>query len=202
MISGLELTSTTRKDFDLQEINYDMNVLDILTAQQCAQTLSHIDIINRYDVKLFIELGTYMGGALVYVIPNLMLDQEFKYVGFEVLPWTVNGKIRRFESEHPRCQIILEDMFFERHLSAMSDLIKSTEGAVYVFCDGGDKPKELMTFSAFLRIGDIISVHDYVENQTGEVTDADLALLSDDFMPLDEKLRKDLLWMPTFIRVK
>ena len=202
MNSGLELTSTTRKGFDLQEINYNMNVLDILTAQQCAQTLSHIDIINRYDVKLFIELGTYKGGALVYAIPNLMLDQEFRYVGFEILPWKVDSKIKRFESEHPRCRIILEDMFFERHLSTTSNLIKATEGVVYVFCDGGDKRKELLTFSKFLRVGDIISVHDYVENQTGEVTDADLDELSDDFVPLDESLRKDILWMPTFIKVK
>ena len=202
MISGLKLTSTIRDGFELQEINYDMDVLNILTAQQCAQVCLHIDIINRYDVKLFIELGTYMGGGLAYVIPNLMLDQEFRYVGFEILPWKVDGKIRRFESEHPRCQIILEDMFFEHHLSAMKEIIESTEGTVYVFCDGGDKPKELQTFSKFLRIGDIISVHDYVEDQTGEVTDADLEKLSDDFEYLDEHLRKDLLWLPTFIRVK
>jgi hypothetical protein len=197
-----KLTTTNRKGFELQEINYNMNVLDILAAQQCAQICLHTDIINRYNVKLFIELGTYMGGGLVHVIPNLMLDREFRYVGFEILPWKVDGKIRRFESEHPRCQIFLEDMFLEHHLSAMSELISSTRGTVYVFCDGGDKPKELYTFSEFLRVGDIISVHDYVEDQTGEVIDADLEKLSDDFVPLDEELRKDLLWMPTFIRVK
>jgi len=202
MNSGLELTSTVRKKFELQEINYEMNVLDILTAQQSAQVLSHIDIINRYNVKLFIELGTYRGGGLVHVIPNLMLDPEFRYVGFEILPWQVDGKILRFASGHPRCEIILEDMFFRHHLSAISKFIEDTKGTVYIFCDGGDKPKELLTFSKFLRVGDIISVHDYVETQTGEVTDADLDRLSEDFAPLDEKLRKDLIWMPTFIRVK
>ena len=202
MNSGLELTSTVRKNFELQEINYDINVLDILTAQQSAQVLSHVDIINRYNVKLFIELGTYRGGGLAYVIPNLMLDRQFRYVGFEILPWQVDGKILRFAREHPRCEIILEDMFFRHNLSAMSALIENTDGAVYIFCDGGDKPKELATFSKFLRVGDIISVHDYVEDQTGEVTNADLARVEEDFMPLDEKLRKDLLWIPTFIKVK
>ena len=202
MNSELKLTSTVRKNFELQEINYEMNVLDILTAQQCAQVFSHMDIINRYNVKLFIELGTYMGGGLVHVIPNLMLDQEFRYIGFEIIPQKVNGKILRFAYDHPRCDIILEDMFFRHHLATISEFIKSTEGTVYIFCDGGDKPRELITFSEFLRVGDIISVHDYVENQTGEVTDADLDRISDDFAPLDEKLRKDLIWMPTFIKVR
>ena len=201
-VPDFELTVTTRKGFELQEINYAMNVLDVLVAQQPAQILSHIDIINRYKVKLFVELGTYMGGGLTYVIPNLVLDQDFRYMGYEILPDTVNNKIFAFASEHPRCEIMLQDMFIPHNLSVVSAAIASTQGCVYVFCDGGDKPKELETFSKFLRIGDIISVHDYVEDQTGETTDIDLEKLGDDFAPLDEELRKNLLWMPTFIKVK
>ncbi len=200
-IPDFELTITTRKGFELQEISYSMNVLDVLAAQQPAQILSHIDIINRYKIKLFVELGTYMGGGLVHVIPNLILDRNFSYIGYEILPEKVNNKILAFASEHPRCEIILQDMFIAYNLDAVSEAITSTRGCVYVFCDGGNKPKELETFSKFLRVGDIISVHDYVEDQTGEVTDQDLEKLGDDFVPLDEELRKNILWMPTFIKV-
>ncbi|MCK5346822.1 MAG: hypothetical protein KAR20_25615 [Candidatus Heimdallarchaeota archaeon] len=200
-IPDFELTITTRKGFELQEISYNMNVLDVLAAQQPAQILSHTDIINRYKIKLFVELGTYMGGGLVHVIPNLILDQNFSYIGYEILPEKVNNKILAFASEHPRCEIVLQDMFIAYNLGVVSEAIASTRGCVYVFCDGGNKPKELETFSKFLRIGDIISVHDYVEDQTGEVTDQDLEKLGDDFEPLDEELRKNILWMPTFIKV-
>ncbi|HVC19675.1 MAG TPA: hypothetical protein VNE16_06335 [Vicinamibacterales bacterium] len=34
-------------------------------------------------------------------------------------------------------------------------------GTTYVFCDGGDKVRELQTFSAFLKPGDVIGAHDY-----------------------------------------
>ena len=200
-IPDFELTVTTRKGFELQEISYNMNVLDVLAAQQPAQILSHIDIINRYKIRLFVELGTYMGGGLVHVIPNLILDRNFSYIGYEILPEKVNNKILAFASEHPRCEIILQDMFIAYNLDVVSEAIASTRGCVYVFCDGGNKPKELETFSKFLRVGDIISVHDYVEDQTGEVTDQDLEKLGDDFAPLDEELRKNILWMPTFIKV-
>ncbi len=47
-----------------------------------------------------------------------------------------------------------------------------------------------------------MSTHDYVEDQTGEVTDQDLEKLGDNFAPLDEELRKNILWMPTFIKVR
>jgi hypothetical protein len=80
--------------------------------------------------------------------------------------------------------------------------IRNTPGAVYIFCDGGNKPKELLTFSQFMRIGDIISVHDYTDDQTGEIRDVDLAKLGDAFAPLDEEWRKNILWLPTFIKVR
>jgi len=201
-IPDFELTVTTRKGFELQEINYNMNVLDVLAAQQPAQILSHIDIINRYKIALFVELGTYMGGGLVHVIPNLILDRNFRYMGYEILPEKVKDEILFFAFDHPRCELILQDMFLAHNLEAVSDAIASTQGRVYVFCDGGNKPKELEIFSKFLRVGDIISVHDYVEDQTGEITDQDLEKLGDDFASLDEELRKNILWMPTFIKVR
>jgi hypothetical protein len=34
-------------------------------------------------------------------------------------------------------------------------------GKVFVLCDGGDKPRELMTFGKYLKSGDVIAAHDY-----------------------------------------
>lgn len=34
-------------------------------------------------------------------------------------------------------------------------------GRSFIFCDGGDKRRELATFARYLKMGDIIGVHDY-----------------------------------------
>src|SRR3972149_5028325 len=202
MLSKNAVLTRTRKGIDLYEFDYNMNIDGILTAQGYGQIWSHIDCVNRYKVKLFIELGMYMGGTLPYLIPNLVLDHSFSYLGFEKIENTVNGRLITFSNQNPRCRIILDDMFSPPSMGIIAKSVVNTHGAVYIFCDGGNKPKELMTFSRIMRVGDIISVHDYTEDQTGEIRDADLAKLGDDFVPLDENWRHNLLWLPTFIKVK
>src|SRR3972149_7844974 len=202
MLSNGALITLHRKDMDLLDFNYNMNVMDILIAQGAGAICSHIDIINRYKVKLFVELGMYMGGTLPHVIPNLVLDPSFTYIGFEILPGAEKPSIIAFAANQPNCHVIIEDIFTNANLQRIRDCINSTNGAVYILCDGGNKPKELLTFSKMLRIGDIISVHDYTDDQTGEIRDVDLAQIGDDFVFLDEKWRKDILWLPTFIKIK
>lgn len=202
MFSKDAVISRTRKENDLYEFNYDMNIDGILIAQGYGQLCSHIDIVNRYDVGLFIELGMYMGGTLPYLIPRLMLDDSFTYMGFEILPGAVHPKVMQFASSHPRCHVLIEDMFLLKNVKHIARSIRSSSRPVYVFCDGGNKPKELFTFSRFLRIGDIISVHDYSDSQTGEIKDIDLNKLGSEFDALDEDWRKHILWLPTFMRIK
>lgn len=42
----------------------------------------------------------------------------------------------------------------------IADLIR-IPGVSYVLCDGGDKPRELATFAAYTKPGDVIAAHDY-----------------------------------------
>lgn len=202
MLSNGAVITKHRKDMELYEFDYNMNICDILAAQNYGQICSHIDIINRYHVKLFIELGIYMGGSLMHVIPNLVLDDQFNYMGFEIESSIVNPKIKNFAAQNPRCQLILEDYFAPRNINRIAEAIMNTNGPVYIFCDGGNKPRELETFSLYMRVGDIISVHDYTDDQTGEIKDRDLVRLGSSFVPLDEQWRKDILWLPTFMRIK
>ena len=201
MFSKNAVQTRSRKDMNLLEFDYAMNIKDVLMAQGYGQICSHIDIVNRYKVKLVIELGMYMGGILSHLIPNLELDNEFSYLGFEILPEAVKDRIKRYAIRQPRCSLVLEDMFSPSNIKRIANSIQNTNGVVYIFCDGGDKPKELLTFSKFMKSGDIISVHDYTFDQTGEIKDSDLSKLDKSFLPLDEQWRKDILWMPTFIKI-
>jgi len=195
-------TTLVRKSGTYKVYQDEFNVTDVLAAQSWWQINAHLDIINRYKVKLFIELGTYIGGIVTHIIPNIILDETFHYLGYEINSSVVHPKIKKFALQNPRCQLVLDNMFSESNLEYIRKRIAETSGTVYVFCDGGDKPKELLTFSTFLRKGDIISVHDYTDDQTGEIRDTDLAKIGKDFEYLDEWWRKDVVWLPTFIKVK
>ena len=194
------IVNKDRKVADPRDVAYILNIRDVLAAQNYPQILSHVDCVNRYGITLFVELGMYMGGTLPHLIPNLVLDDRFSYLGFEILPEAVKPQIKAFASTNPRCQVILGDMF--KYIDLVAEKIAASAGPAYIFCDGGNKPKELITFSKLMRVGDIISVHDWTEDQTGEITDRDIEQLSDDFETLDEEWRWGLIWLPTFIKVR
>jgi len=190
----------TRQGTDLYEFNFDFNICGIPIAQSYASICSHIDIINRYKVSLFVELGVFKAGTLPYIIPNLELDDDFEYIGFETNIQEVSPLVINYSGRNPRCHLILKDMW--DYLDYVSDFINRAKRPVYIFCDGGNKPRELAAFSPLLRVGDVISIHDYADTQTGEIKDSDFACLGDSFVPLDEQWRKNILWLPTFMKVK
>lgn len=199
MLSANSTLTRSRQGKDLFEYNFDFNICGIPIAQGYGSICSHIDIINRYKVSLFIELGVFKAGTLPYIIPNLELDGGFEYMGFENNIPEVSPLIIGYAGRNPRCHLILDDMW--KYIDYITDGInKSTR--TYIFCDGGNKQRELATFSSLLRIGDIISIHDYTDSQTGEIKDSDLACLNENFIPLDEYWRKDILWLPTFMKNK
>lgn len=142
---------------DFKKLNFDLNVAGIRIAQTYPQICSHIDIINRYNVKLFMEVGMYMGGTLPYVISNLVLDAGFRYIGFDIVSDHLDRRLVKLCDNTKNCDIIIDDCF--NNLEYIKEEIEYN-GVTYIFCDGGDKPRELLTFSKLLKIGDLISVHD------------------------------------------
>ena len=179
------IISNERGGITYYEFDYHTSILDIDLAQMGGQILSHIDIVGRYNVSLVIEIGTYMGGTLVYMIPHLELNPDFSYLGFEISASVVNDNIKKYCDRTPRCEIVYEDVFTKANIKHIADRIAKEKGRVYVFCDGGNKPKELSIFSDLLRTGDIMSIHDYTVEQTGEIKDSDLNKLKG-FSSVDE----------------
>jgi hypothetical protein len=186
----------------LSNYDFNFNVAGVLAAQTWIQIASHLDCVNRYKVNLFIELGMYMGGTLPHLIPNLILNPAFSYIGFEILPSAVKPSLLEFSRTNSRCEIILEDLFSDKNVTYIKNRIAALPNPVYIFCDGGNKPKELMTFSSFMRVGDIISVHDYTADQTGEIKNADVEWMNENFRFINPKWNRDEIGLLTFIKVK
>jgi len=129
-----------------------MNLNDIPTAQTEGQVMMYHEIIEKYNVKTFIELGAYMGGLTYDIITK---HPELKVISFQIDPHELNSKVVGMP------QIIIGDVFEQSSIETTRSAVQSTDGISMVFCDNGNKIKEFDTYYPLLKSGDIILVHDY-----------------------------------------
>jgi len=53
------------------------------------------------------------------------------------------------------------DVFSEGTVEVIRFLIGKSEGPAFIYCDNGDKPREVNTYAPLLRTGDYLGVHDF-----------------------------------------
>jgi cephalosporin hydroxylase len=113
------------------------------------------DILLRNEVSAIIEVGTMYGALTMYLgLWGLRLDVPV--ISFDIdqnlsepVARVLDGLgVVRYEM----------DVFSERAVSIIQALATKP---VYLICDGGDKPREVETFTPLLPIGSVISVHDW-----------------------------------------
>lgn len=135
----------------------------IVDGIHVAQTQSQLDLfdelIDKFDIRAVIELGMYRGG-----LANLLIKKQsdnFRYYGFQLDADELDGSIRY------RPETTIADVNKPEIIEQIRGIVNSINGAVLIFCDTFDKPREMNTYSNILRIGDFVQGHDY----PGEVTD-------------------------------
>lgn len=112
----------------------------------------------RHDIKRIIEIGTGHGGMSVYL---------------SMWAWSLGGTfetydIKSYQKNEDLCHLldsltgtfVLGDVFEEPYKSSVIKSIQAP-GAVLLFCDGGDKIKEVNAFAPYLKHRDCIMAHDY-----------------------------------------
>lgn len=149
---------------------------EIPTAQNQNQVDIYHHLIKKYDVKTFIELGTFMGG-LTY---EMMLHHpKLDICSFESTG-CLHSKLRG------RPEFCMRDIFSDTTVEFISNVIKNTDGTVFLFCDNGNKIKEFWLYYPYLRDGDLVLVHDYPAEATPEfIVEVDKTCL--DLEPLDRE---------------
>ena len=140
--------------------------------------ISHLLLQRGKPITKIVELGTSMGALSIYMglwgarlgIPVHTFDQD-------TFP---------FNREHNIDDITAKPIFEKlgirlHHINLFSPdgdaKVKEllSDGAVYLFCDNGNKPREFQTFVPFLSGGSIVSVHDW----PGEIGPTDVQGLVD-----------------------
>lgn len=121
--------------------------------------------MERVPPKRIIELGTYSGGFIT------ALAVHAAQIGARVITYDRAKPDERLEKlarflgvEFRTCDLYAAAT--ELEIAALIAL----PGTSYVLCDGGDKPRELSTYAAYCKPGDVIAAHDYV-TELGPVGD-------------------------------
>lgn len=100
------------------------------------------------------EIGTYFGGLSVF-LKILALN-----TGAEFVTYDINAEQVLYPHLFKQLDIdfVVGDMW--QNLDKIGERIASP-GLSLVLCDGGNKPREVLELSRFLKSGDIIMSHDY-----------------------------------------
>lgn len=99
-----------------------------------------------------LEIGT-AGGGFTTMLKDGLPDAEI--VSYDIAERPVYASLRE-----RGVKVVIQDFF------TVPDLMKNfiqAPGLTLVLCDGGNKIKEFKTIAPFLKKGDIIMAHDYID---------------------------------------
>lgn len=138
------------------------------------------DFILDVCPKAFIEVGLHEGGLAYLLLPML---EYVRYLGIEIDCNIIRPRVKlRFDS-YSNAEILCADCFSSSVALEISKLKNKI-----IYCDGGNKVKELQHFKHLCRDGDIIMAHDFYDGkrQVTGVPSPNAEVLPDDVLHLDE----------------
>jgi len=115
-----------------------------------AEIILLLQIINEYMFPTYIEIGCGRGSFLKMV--NNTFISKINLIGYDKekplasLPRNVN-------------HIVMDNIFL--HKEEISNRIKKAKGRVFIYCDNGNKIREIDFTSKAMKKGDVIGTHDY-----------------------------------------
>jgi hypothetical protein len=127
-----------------------------LNCRQTPRVLDSLDVLCASlasdTPSIIVEIGTFHG-AFTQVLKDHDICATAKLHTFDIVDF-----------KKPQISDVtyhVGDVFHDQ-LGVIKQLV-STPGRCLVFCDGGNKEREISTFCSLLKKGDIILCHDYVK---------------------------------------
>lgn len=111
-------------------------------------------LLDQYGFAQIIEIGTYRGGMSMFLLDKA-LEKEALFRTYDIKDLRNPAFIKPC-GEH--------NCFMKRDCFEFEDEVGTfvkRPGRTFLFCDGGNKEREFNTFSKYLKMGDIIAVHDW-----------------------------------------
>jgi hypothetical protein len=118
-----------------------------------------LDLINRYDVRRFVELGVHVGGLTAVVTP-IMAFKGFEYMAVEINP-QISHAVAGLSRLYAGFEFVAGDCLTEDMRGGVHKFVDRSSETAMIYCDNGEKAMEFPFYAPVLRPGDVIAVHDY-----------------------------------------
>jgi len=112
------------------------------------------DYFSNFDN--IVEIGSYNGGLSSYIFDSK--KENCTFVSYDIAP-----EINEANKKRNDIDFRIGDCFEEKQFNEIVELIQKP-GKTLMICDGGHKTKEFNLFSKYLKIGDVIILHDYKQD--------------------------------------
>lgn len=111
-------------------------------------------VLSETKFSRIIEIGSYKWGmSLLFYL--FCIQRKAEFYTFDIAKFTPPRVVRTIGlTKHFK---MIDVFTIEEQIGALIQ----KEGISIVYCDGGDKARELQTFSLYLKKGDYIAVHDW-----------------------------------------
>ena len=146
-----------------------------------------MEFIKETDPALFIEIGIHEGGLSYLLIPEF--PQRLHYLGIELHGELIRPQVYNLYKELSLATLYIGDCFDPNFFNQIEFISKKI-----IYCDGGNKAKELLHFKDACQVGDIIMAHDYY-NGARKVRGVPDENISKEVLPMDiVHLTTDASW--------
>lgn len=139
------------------------NPLGVEAAHTWLQVATLLWGLDTYGIQAVVELGTWKGGLGVMLATAAYLG-KWSYVGIESNDTIINRDFTQvvMDAGEPEwADLWVADVFDPATIARVSARIAKRPAPALIYCDDGDKPRELRTYAPALRLGDYIAAHDY-----------------------------------------
>jgi len=166
--------------------NYLNNTgISFTIAHQADSLMDMKRIISLYGPTLILDFGTYSGGTVA--------------VFHDACPYS---EIHTYDNQKRKVPVIkIKSNHIHYHIEdilnnpsdELFNFLKLKEKK-FMYCDNGDKPKEMNLFVPLLNSGDLIGVHDWNK----EIKSSDISSLLDIMDPIEHDLFEKNKWLTRF----
>ena len=114
--------------------------------------------LDAFPAKRLIELGTGAGGLSTYLALEC-IQRGMRFDTFDIfLPDVAKSNVGKLIGLESMCHV---GSLWAETGDVLRDMLIAAEHPLILFCDGGDKPREVRLFGPLLKPGDLLCVHDY-----------------------------------------
>lgn len=120
-------------------------------------------ILQSAHINLVVEIGIDQGGLTALMLAyreysaGRMDVPYLQYLGIDINTELMCEAVRNRD----RSLFIQADAFAPETIQHVHTAVQQTHGRALIFCDGGDKPREIRAYASVLRPGDLLLAHDY-----------------------------------------